>query len=302
MSSSTFDLIPQLNLGNTFGTLFIGVVLEAMGTGITLYNLSVIWLWTLNALHLALNVHFVYYYLVTNYANFGALTKIVWSLKLQVIVNILIVPVVHLLYVHRIWIFSKDRTRVLPAIALVIIVVLCTGVAIPMAWVIYKCQSFSDLIGIEWWIYAAVGASTFIDIIIASSLCYLFATSHTEFSRTDSFLTKLVGYTLSAGCLTSACSIIVVITCVVLPKAFVFLAIEFLVAQLYVNSFIALLNARYYVHGNADIVDPSGFHVRHSIYRPELQASRKDPEDGVLHITHPIQAVVSQPPTGSLSR
>lgn len=37
----------------------------------------------LDALHLALVVHCVYYYLVTNYANFNALTEIVWSLKVS---------------------------------------------------------------------------------------------------------------------------------------------------------------------------------------------------------------------------
>ncbi|KAG2127104.1 hypothetical protein DEU56DRAFT_915811 [Suillus clintonianus] len=307
MSSSTPDLIPQVDLGNTFGALFIGVVLAAIlfgltnvqtfiyfqtsrGTGITLYKLAVVWLWTLEALHLALNIHFVSFYLVTNYANFSALTEIVWSFKLEVIVNVLIVPVVHLLYAHRIWILSRGRTRVLPAIALVVIVVLCSGVAIPI--ILATCHLFADLNGIEWWLYAAVGSTTFLDIIIASSLCYLLATSHTGFSKTDSFLTKLVGYTISTGCLTSVCSIAVVITCAVLPKTFIFLVLEFLVAELYVNSFIALLNTRYYGHTNADIVDPSEFHVRRSVYRPELQVSRKDSDNEVLHITCPTQAVV----------
>ncbi|KAG1778177.1 hypothetical protein EV702DRAFT_968559, partial [Suillus placidus] len=36
-----------------------------------------------DALHLALTIHSVYYYLVTNYANFGVLTEIVWSLKVS---------------------------------------------------------------------------------------------------------------------------------------------------------------------------------------------------------------------------
>ncbi|KAG1733122.1 hypothetical protein EDB19DRAFT_1731682 [Suillus lakei] len=51
MSPSTQDLIPQVDLGNTFGALLIGVVLAAMlvnhfltthrSTGITLYKLAV---------------------------------------------------------------------------------------------------------------------------------------------------------------------------------------------------------------------------------------------------------------------
>jgi hypothetical protein len=37
----------------------------------------------LDALHLALVIHCVYYYLVTNYANFEALTGVVWSGKVR---------------------------------------------------------------------------------------------------------------------------------------------------------------------------------------------------------------------------
>ncbi|KAG1778172.1 hypothetical protein EV702DRAFT_1097868 [Suillus placidus] len=227
MSSSPQDLLSQVDLGNTFGAFFIGVTLAAIlfgltnvqafiyfqthSRGTTWYKLVVSWLWILDALHLALIVHCIYHYLVANYANFGALTEIVWSFKLHVLVNVLIVPTVHFSYVHRIWIFSKGRTRVLPVIAFVMLVVLCSGVAIPVVWATYKCHSFADLIGIEWWTYAVVGSATFADIVIASSLCYLLATSRTGFSRTDSFLTKLVSYTISTGSLTSLCSIMVII-------------------------------------------------------------------------------------------
>ncbi|KAG0696071.1 hypothetical protein DFH29DRAFT_952796 [Suillus ampliporus] len=228
MSSSTQDPVPQVNLGNTFGALFISAVLAAVlfgltnvqafiffqthrGTGITSYRLAVIWLWILDALHLTFIVHLVYYYLVTNYANFSALTELVWSFKLQRILDAILVLSVHLLYVHRIWIFSKGRTRVLPAIALGIIVVLFGAIVIPFIWKTYKCHTFADLAGIERWTYATVGTTTVIDIIIASSLCYLFATSRTGFSRTDSLLTKLMGYTISTGCLTSVCSITILI-------------------------------------------------------------------------------------------
>jgi hypothetical protein len=38
---------------------------------------------TLDALHLALIIHCVYYYLVTNYANVDVLMEIVWSYKVS---------------------------------------------------------------------------------------------------------------------------------------------------------------------------------------------------------------------------
>ncbi|KAJ8584407.1 hypothetical protein M405DRAFT_866251 [Rhizopogon salebrosus TDB-379] len=145
MSSPPQDLLPHIDLGNTFGLIFIGVTLAAVlfgimnvqafvyfqthrGTG-TLYKFIVIWLWVLDALHQALITHCAYYYLVTNYANISALTEIVWSFKLRVLFEVLIVYGVNVLYAYRVWIVSKGRSRVLPA-AVCMIITLASGVAI----------------------------------------------------------------------------------------------------------------------------------------------------------------------------
>ncbi|KAG1879080.1 hypothetical protein F4604DRAFT_552315 [Suillus subluteus] len=293
MSSSVQDLIPQLDIGRTFGALFIAVTLAAVlfglcsgqafiyfqthsGTGMTLYKLAVIWLWILDALHLALITHCVYYYLVINYTNVSVLTEIVWSFKLQIIFEVFIVYGVNLLYAYRIWIISKGQSKTL---------------RLPII-----CHVFSDLLNAEWTTFMTLGSIAFTDIVIASSLCYLLATSRTGFSSTDSLITKLMAYIINTGCLTSICSMAAIITCAVMPTNFIFLAIEFLLAKLYVNSFLALLNARYYTQVNSDTNNSHPFHNRHGVYRPELhvrasedelQASRKDvlkhPDDEDVH-------------------
>ncbi|KAG1758592.1 hypothetical protein EDD22DRAFT_783707, partial [Suillus occidentalis] len=59
----------------------------------------------LDALHLSLIVHCVYYYLVINYTNVGALTEIVWSFKVSSSFGTPSTMVLMgLLYVYRIWI------------------------------------------------------------------------------------------------------------------------------------------------------------------------------------------------------
>lgn len=166
-------------------------------------------------------------------------------------------------------------------------------------------HSISDLVRIQWALYMYLGTVAFVDIYIASSLCYLLATSRTGFSRTDLFITKLMNYVIDTGCLTSMCSMIAIITCAVMPKNYIFEAVEFLLLKLYVNSYLALLNVQYYVQPNAD---KSGF--RHGVYHPklhvnasqtrELRASRKSmfehPDGEVMHITRPVQAVMPQRP------
>ncbi|KAG2339036.1 hypothetical protein BDR05DRAFT_892391 [Suillus weaverae] len=105
MSSSAQELLPQVDLGNTFGALLIGVTLSAVlfgltnvqtfiyfqthrDTGMSYFKLIVrtsrcLICQILDALHLALIIHCIYYYLVTNYANFNVLTEIVWSFKVS---------------------------------------------------------------------------------------------------------------------------------------------------------------------------------------------------------------------------
>ncbi|KAG0691642.1 hypothetical protein DFH29DRAFT_64886 [Suillus ampliporus] len=322
MSSSTQDVIPQLDLGNTYGALFIGAILAAMlfgvtniqafiyfqthrGTGKTFYKLAVIWLWILDALHLVLIVHAIYYSLVTNYGNIAVLPVLVWSAKLQIPVDMLIIWGVHFLYVHRIWIVSKGRSRALP-ITVSIIVILGSGVAISLVWAIFQCHLFTDLIRIAWATYSTLSTICFLDVLIASSLCYFLATSRTGFSSTDSFITNLIGYTISTGCVTSVFSLTAIITFAVMPNNFIFLSVEFLMVKLYVNSYIALLNSRYYVQANAHNIGPSEFHHCHGVDSTELRicasqdetfpASRKgifkQPDNEALHLTRPVQAAM----------
>ena len=73
--------------------------------------------------------------------------------------------------------------------------------------------------------------------------------------------------------------------------------------QVYVNSFLALLNVRYYPQANAGTIDPES-HTRHEVYHPELaasqdndlQASRKNmfsySDNEVVHPTRPARTAM----------
>ncbi|KAG1805579.1 uncharacterized protein BJ212DRAFT_860737 [Suillus subaureus] len=125
-----------------------------------------------------------------------------------------------------------------------------------------------------------------------------------------SFANKFMSYTVNTGCITSIGSMATMITCAVMPNNFIFLGIGFLVAKLYVNSFLTLLNAQYYLEGNADNIDSSNKRrMRQSPYRrephikvpqdEELQASRqnmcKHLDDEVI-FTRPVPTDMPQRP------
>ncbi|KAH7918843.1 hypothetical protein BV22DRAFT_895355 [Leucogyrophana mollusca] len=261
--------VPQLDidLNETYGALFLGSTFAAMlfgltnvqafvyfqnhrGSGITFFKLVIYYLWILDAIHLAFAVHMTYYYLIINYANPLALPVIVWSFQARVIIDTLIVYAIHLLYVQRLWILSRGRSRILPSI-MTVIMVLSSAIAVTLIWAVYQCHVFTDLSGIQWSVYVTLGAMASMDVLIASSMCYLLSTAHTGFSRTDSFLTKLMTYVLNTGLLTSLCSLTVVITCAVMPGNFVYLGVDFVCVKLYVNAYVALLNAPHYLQNGS---------------------------------------------------
>lgn len=258
----------DIDLGYTYGALFIGCIIAALLFGLTniqayiyfrthtgkwtkFYRLIVLLLWTLDAVHLALTVHCVYYYLVINFANVEALNKIVWSFKLQIVINVLIIHVIHLLYSHRIWIVGRARSkffRIIPGI----VIVLSLGVAITLFWIVYSLKPSKGMFLDRWPTFMALSIATVLDIVITSSLWYLLANSRTGFSDTDCLIARLICYTIDSGCLTSICSLASIIMCALMPHNFIFFSIQFLMAKLYVNSYIALLNAKYYTQPNAD--------------------------------------------------
>ncbi|KAG1879074.1 hypothetical protein F4604DRAFT_1923226 [Suillus subluteus] len=335
MASSTQDLIPDVQVANTLGALFIGVVISAVlfgvtivqvfiyfqthnGTGITFYKLVVICLWILDALHLGLIIYYVYFYLVINYANINALTEVVWSSKLQPVVAVLSIFVEHLLYVHRIWTVSKGRSKVLP-ITVGGVVVVTLGFAIAVIWRTYQeVHVISDWVKTELVLYLYFGTVAFADILIASSLCYILATSRTGFSSTQngSIHNKAHGLyrqyrLLDEVFLIPAYSYLNSFRAsAAMPNNYIFQALEFILIKLYVNSYLALLNARHYGQPHGDTMNSSDYHMRHDVYRPRLdigasqdealQASQKSmfkhPDDEVSHIARPVQAVMPQRP------
>ncbi|KAG2126230.1 hypothetical protein DEU56DRAFT_556493 [Suillus clintonianus] len=274
----------QLDLNSTFGALYIGAAIGAIffglsnvqvflyfqsrrNSGFTFYKFAVCWLWFLDALHVALVNHMIYYYLISNYANPLALLEMVWSFKALIVIDVCIVYSVHLLYLQRIWIISRGRTRFLP-VFMTVLIVLASSVGFVLFWAVFKSYLFTDLAKIRWTIYLSLGTMTMIDFLIACSLCYLLASAKTGFTKTDMTLRTLVRDIINTGCLTSMCSMACIITDASMPNNFVFLAIEFLLSKLYVNSYMALLNARHYL--GSDGGSHSSQNRTPHVYRPEL--------------------------------
>ncbi|KAK0471874.1 hypothetical protein IW261DRAFT_1571565 [Armillaria novae-zelandiae] len=249
-------------IGDTLGALYIGSVLAAVLFGITnlqvviyykkypndwwFYRYSVALLWVLDTLHIVLSSHAIYFYLIDKYGDLvGALESNNLSMKLQLDVNVVIAVYVQGLYAIRLWKFGAHLHRILQWFVL-LAVAASLGASI---FVIYDITVVPNLISvstIKTGIYTFSGTLAATDVIIALTMSYYLHKSKmtTVFSSTAGLIFGLMRLVLTSGLATSACSILTLITFIVLPESLIFLGIHFTLSKFYVNSLLAMLNYR----------------------------------------------------------
>ncbi|RDB17544.1 hypothetical protein Hypma_001182 [Hypsizygus marmoreus] len=246
-------------IDNTVGAAYLGVVGSAFLYGVTtlqmywyyhqfdrdpwLHKYSVAILWVLDTFHLAITVHAVYVYTITGFGNVEGLQHILWSIKLQVSINVVVVLMVQSLYAYRVWILGGYHGGVL---GYLVAAVVAAGFAIGIiiAYQIYTVDKYKELDAVGWAINASLATSTAIDFVIAGAMCFYLRKSKGSETRLNSRISRMMQYTLSSGLFTSACSLSAMFSYILLPETFIFLAVEFLLTKLYVGSFFAMLNAR----------------------------------------------------------
>jgi len=257
-SVSPQDLATLINVSQDLGPPFVGVVVSALLFGVSIlqtyiyyqktsndmlvFRVSVAILWVLDAFGLALTIHAIYHYLITNFGNYSALTILVWSLKMKAAVDLVIVLLVQSLYCLRLWKLNQGKAWALRLLALSIV----GGIGISIVFVveIYKMHLFSDAVKIQWAFTATFSTVITIDIAIAGSICYCLYRSRPEFAATNSIISMLMLWTLSTGLVTIICSLAALITNLTMPRSFVFLSFNFMLSKLYFNSLLAMLNSR----------------------------------------------------------
>ncbi|KAK0482966.1 hypothetical protein EDD18DRAFT_757576 [Armillaria luteobubalina] len=249
------------SLGKTLGAVYIGAMLSSVLLGITAlqaviyykkfphdpwyYRYSVAALWILDMLHVALNTHAIYFYLVDSFGNYLALDSVIWSFKLQVLINVIIVVGVQSLYAVRLWKLGHHFHRVIPWFIVLVIVGGCaTGIA--MTYDTYQLSHVSSIPTISKTVDGTFATSTSVDFIISGAMFYYLhkSTTITQFESTITLILSLMRVVVISGLATSACSLLALMTFVTLPNTLVFFAIGFILPKLYINSLLAMLNAR----------------------------------------------------------
>ncbi|PBK91967.1 hypothetical protein ARMGADRAFT_1166122 [Armillaria gallica] len=250
-------------LGTTLGAVYIGATIAAVHAfyGITilqtviyykqypndlwLFRYSVAILWILDTLHVAISTHALYFYMIESFGNYLPLFGIIWSFPLQLLVNMLIVVGVQALYAVRIWKLGLKFDMVLPWL-IFLAVAASFGTGVYVIYDTYTLSSFFDIPTISTSIYIVFSTLAGADFFIAATMCYYLhkGRSMTGFSGTLKIIVGLMRLVVISGLATSACSLFTLVAYIAWPNSLIFIAVDFILPKLYINSLLAMLNAR----------------------------------------------------------
>ncbi|OCH90213.1 hypothetical protein OBBRIDRAFT_619694 [Obba rivulosa] len=248
----------QLQLDGTLGAAFLGNLAAAIFYGITnvqtyLYykrneadstslKSIVFFLWILDGLHFALITHAIYTYAVTNFANPLAVMIPTWSIMAHVAVTGVSDVLVRSLFCQRVWKLSGRNWLLTGAIAISSLITFGGSIAFSIRGL--EIDNFFAFSEISWILYTSFGLGVVADLLIAISLVVFLQRRRTGFSRTDSIVRILMLYSINTGALTTLCAFLCLVMYATMPDNFVFIAFYFVLPKLFLNSFLATLNAR----------------------------------------------------------
>ncbi|ESK91090.1 hypothetical protein Moror_9590 [Moniliophthora roreri MCA 2997] len=188
-----------------------------------------------------LNCHILYFYLVSNYINPLAIMVPIWSVIIHVAVTSVSNFIIRSLFARRAYRLGKNIPSTIWIVA-VSLTDLVVGLLITIK--AFGISTYLELDTLSSLMYLNFAAGTTSDLSVALVLCYLLWKSKTGFTRTDSLIKMLMAYTINTGLIVAIDAALGMICYAVMPNNFIFLGFYLLLSKLYLNSYLASLNAR----------------------------------------------------------
>jgi len=252
-----------MSLNNTFGAVYIGVVVAATLYGVTCVQtwyyysrypsdmwyikLLVFAVWVSDTIHQILISHTVYTYLITDYGIVTDLSMIVWSLIVEVLFNAFTAFMVQCFLAMRIFKLSNKNWWM----TMVVMALVFGELAIVIAYVdqALHMTTFAQLATLRPLSVSINAVAAASDALIALFLCGLLQRSRTGFKRSDTMINKLILFSINTGLLTSIDAVASLISITAAPNTFIYIAFYFSLGRFYCNSLLATLNARKSIRG-----------------------------------------------------
>lgn len=232
----------------------LGLIFSSMLYGITLtqtykyfqrfqndpfsVKLMVVAVCLLDTVSVFLVAHACWYYLVTT----GPIGRAVWSLNAELALSMLISGIAETFLAYRVWMLSDRRTFLTCLLLFLALLHLASGEVSAIQFLTLK--RFAKFGSVKIPSILRLGSAALCDTGIAISLCYFLHQKRTGFERTDKIIDYLILFAINSGLLTSIASVACLVTYLVVPRTWVYLALCFLISRLYANTFLCSLNSR----------------------------------------------------------
>ncbi|KAF9269730.1 hypothetical protein L218DRAFT_983537 [Marasmius fiardii PR-910] len=244
-----------------------------------LFKTLIAFLWFLDTFDTILNCHILYFYLVSNFANPLSIAFPVWSVLIHVAVTSISNFIIRSMFARRAYRLSSGNIPITVLLLAVSLTDLVVGIVITAR--AFKLTSYLELDVLSTLFYVNFAAGTSSDLGVALTLCYLLRKSRTGFARTDSLIKMLMTYTINTGLIVAVDAALGMICYIVMPNNFVFLGFYLLLSKLYLNSYLASLNAR---EGLRDKINSDPKSINLSDF-PQFNASVSYPSTEPTNVT-----------------
>ncbi|KAH8108188.1 hypothetical protein BXZ70DRAFT_914571, partial [Cristinia sonorae] len=244
----------------TYGALFIGWTFATVCYGLTCSQTvayfnrfvrdhaylksTVMILWCLETFHLVLLSYSMYQYFVKSHGYPEVLVDPSWSIKLQLIPASLILGTIQYIWIMRAWTLSRHKWRTYFAYGMLGMIVTDWGFSLTWLASIMKVHDFSHITRQKWHLGLAIGFTTLTDLCVTVYFCVAAHQTRDGLARTNSLINQLIIYVVNTGVVTVLGTVGLLVTTVAYPGRLYYIAIYMVLPKLYLNSHLAMLNAR----------------------------------------------------------
>jgi len=112
------------------------------------------------------------------------------------------------------------------------------------AVIVYKSEKWGDGAKYNWVVTTWLASGAACDILIAGAITYSLHLSRSGFKATDRIISKLIIWTVATGAITAFIATLQLASSLALPNTALPVGVDLVLAKLYTNSLLALLNRR----------------------------------------------------------
>ncbi|KAF8583507.1 hypothetical protein K439DRAFT_50908 [Ramaria rubella] len=290
------------DVNSTFGALLIGLLFAAFLFGTltlqtylyfrkfwrdpVLLKVVVMALWSLNTLQMCFISSAQYKYVVTNFLGLLSDNSQAWTETIHLTVTAVITFIVQCFFVTRLWFLSGKS--VLLIIGIIPLMVARLAIGITTTAITIRIGNYNSADPERGWMIACLASPLPMNVFITATLAYFVHRRRPKINlkNTLTLLDTFVLYSLHTALLPCIISVASLICYVSMENSLVFVAVHYILGELYTSCMLVVLNAR-----KSSQAGPSLGWL--AAVRSPVSPTRRSPPTVLLSISQPIASQAS---------